>query len=48
MQEENTFAHRSRYDGRMHGCGHDGHTTMLLAAARYLAETRALRRHRVR
>jgi hippurate hydrolase len=40
MQEENAFAHRSRYDGRMHGCGHDGHTTMLLAAARYLAETR--------
>jgi amidohydrolase len=40
MQEENTFAHKSRYDGRMHGCGHDGHTTMLLAAARYLHETR--------
>lgn len=40
MQEDNTFAHRSRYDGRMHGCGHDGHTTMLLAAARYLAQTR--------
>jgi len=41
MQEENDFAHRSRYDGRMHGCGHDGHTTMLLAAARYLAQARA-------
>ncbi|HEY5366855.1 MAG TPA: M20 aminoacylase family protein [Casimicrobiaceae bacterium] len=40
MQEENTFAHKSVVDGRMHGCGHDGHTTMLLAAARYLAETR--------
>jgi hippurate hydrolase len=40
MQEENAFAHKSRYDGRMHGCGHDGHTTMLLAAARYLHETR--------
>src|SRR5215467_6940616 len=40
MQEENAFAHKSRYDGRMHGCGHDGHTTMLLAAARYLDETR--------
>ena len=40
MQEESTFAHKSRYDGRMHGCGHDGHTTMLLAAARYLHETR--------
>src|SRR2546429_5700006 len=42
MQEENDFAHKSRYDGRMHGCGHDGHTTMLLAAARYLHETRKL------
>jgi hippurate hydrolase len=41
MHEENTFAHRSRCDGRMHGCGHDGHTVMLLAAARYLQETRA-------
>jgi amidohydrolase len=40
LQEENDFAHKSRYDGRMHGCGHDGHTTMLLAATRYLAETR--------
>jgi hippurate hydrolase len=41
MQEENDFAHKSRYDGRMHGCGHDGHTTMLLGAARYLNETRS-------
>jgi amidohydrolase len=40
MQEANGFEHRSRHDGRMHGCGHDGHTTMLLGAARYLAETR--------
>jgi hippurate hydrolase len=40
MQEENDLPYRSRYDGRMHGCGHDGHTTMLLAAARYLQETR--------
>ena len=47
MQEENTFAHKSRYDGRMHGCGHDGHTTMLLAAARYLARNTPVRRHRV-
>jgi amidohydrolase len=38
--EENTFAHRSSNDGVMHACGHDGHTTMLLGAARYLAETR--------
>jgi len=40
MQEENGFAHASRSPGRMHACGHDGHTTMLLAAAKYLAETR--------
>ncbi|HVB16295.1 MAG TPA: M20 aminoacylase family protein [Stellaceae bacterium] len=40
MQELNEFAHRSQYDGKMHGCGHDGHTTMLLGAARYLAATR--------
>lgn len=36
MQEENQFAHRSRHEGKMHGCGHDGHTAMLLAAARHL------------
>ena len=40
MQEENEFEHRSCLPGMMHGCGHDGHTTMLLAAARYLAQTR--------
>lgn len=40
IQEANVFAYRSRHDGRMHACGHDGHTTMLLGAARYLAETR--------
>ncbi len=40
MTEQNTFAHRSIHAGRMHGCGHDGHTAMLLAAAEYLAETR--------
>src|SRR5207249_5483372 len=38
--EANSFDYRSRHDGRMHACGHDGHTTMLLGAARYLAETR--------
>jgi hippurate hydrolase len=40
IEEQNTFSHRSRHPGRMHACGHDGHTTMLLGAARYLAETR--------
>jgi len=40
IQEANAFDYRSRNDGRMHACGHDGHTTMLLGAARYLAETR--------
>lgn len=37
MEETNTFGHRSQHPGRMHACGHDGHTTMLLGAARYLA-----------
>ena len=40
MHEMNDFAHRSTDDGKMHACGHDGHTTMLLGAARYLAATR--------
>jgi hippurate hydrolase len=40
IQEANTFDHRSQHAGRMHACGHDGHTTMLLGAARYLAATR--------
>ena len=38
--EENTFDHVSRHAGKMHACGHDGHTTMLLGAARYLAKTK--------
>lgn len=38
--EENDFAWRSATRGMMHGCGHDGHTTMLVGAARYLAATR--------
>lgn len=40
MDEYNTFDHRSQNKGRMHACGHDGHTTMLLGAAQYLASTR--------
>ncbi len=40
IQEENHFAHVSKTPGKMHACGHDGHTAMLLGAARYLAETR--------
>jgi hippurate hydrolase len=40
IEEANPFAHRSQNQGKMHACGHDGHTTMLLGAARYLAETR--------
>jgi amidohydrolase len=40
MHETNDFPHKSTNAGRMHACGHDGHTTMLLGAARYLAETR--------
>lgn len=40
MPELNEFPHRSRHAGKMHACGHDGHTAMLLGAARYLSEHR--------
>ncbi len=40
LAEENEFEHRSTVPGRMHACGHDGHTAMLLGAARWLARTR--------
>ncbi|WP_268630666.1 M20/M25/M40 family metallo-hydrolase, partial [Escherichia coli] len=40
MPEHNRFAHKSTISGRMHGCGHDGHTTMLLGAAQYLSTHR--------
>ncbi len=40
MQEINTFPHASRHPGKMHACGHDGHTAMLLGAAHHLARHR--------
>ena len=40
MTEHNQFAHASTHPGKMHACGHDGHTAMLLAAARHLARHR--------
>ncbi len=40
MQEINGFAHTSRHPGKMHACGHDGHTAMLLGAAHHLAQHR--------
>jgi len=40
VTELNTFAHASRHPGKMHACGHDGHTAMLLAAAQHLAKHR--------
>ena len=40
MQEGNTFPHASKHPGKMHACGHDGHTAMLLAAAKHLARHR--------
>ena len=38
IQERNEFSHKSIHDGKMHACGHDGHSTMLLGAAVYLKE----------
>lgn len=40
LTEQNELPYRSKYKGKMHACGHDGHTAMLLLAARYLSETR--------
>ena len=40
MTEKTNLAYSSKNDGKMHACGHDGHTTMLLGAAKYLAETK--------
>jgi hippurate hydrolase len=40
IEEKNGFVHASQHHGRVHACGHDGHTAMLLGAAKYLAEPR--------
>ncbi|HEY5290905.1 MAG TPA: M20 aminoacylase family protein [Burkholderiales bacterium] len=40
IHEKNGFDHRSQHEGKMHACGHDGHTAMLLGAAKYLSATR--------
>ena len=44
IHEETGVPHASKTDGAMHACGHDGHTAMLLGAAKYLAETQQFRR----
>lgn len=40
IQEQNIFSHASCHDGKMHACGHDGHSAMLLGAASYLSKNR--------
>jgi len=48
MEEENAFEHKSQLPMRFHGCGHDGHTTILLGAAQYLSERKDRFRGKVR
>ncbi len=45
IEEETGVAYASTVPGKMHACGHDGHTTVLLGAAEYLARTKTLQRH---
>jgi hippurate hydrolase len=41
ISEQNSFDYRSQHEGKMHACGHDGHTAMLLGAAKYLSGSRS-------